>query len=423
MHQIVTLGLKDLALLRRDKVGLFWIFIFPLIYGIFFGALTGGSGDRGMGAIAVAVVDEDRSAGSEAFVARLEKSSALKVTRMEREHAEQAVRRGRLTGFIVVPKGYGDYADSFRPDGPKLEVGMDPSRRAEAGYLEGLLTEATFAGMQEMFSNPKKAKAQIDKSLADLDKAAGLKPEQAKTLKRFLGELEQFMGNADVQGLGNSPFSAGGRITKVPVTPQREGQPQSSYEITFPSSILWGLIGCIMTFAVSLVTERTHGTLVRLRVAPLSWGQILAGKGLACFLTAVIVATTILFIGRVALGVRWSSPFGLALAVACTAVCFTGLMMLMSTIGKTERAVGGSGWGIMMPFAMIGGGMIPLAFMPSWMQTVSNISPVKWGILALEGAIWRGFTLGEMLLPCALLLAIGGVAFGAGVKLLSREEL
>jgi hypothetical protein len=30
-----------------------------------------------------------------------------------------------------------------------------------------------------------------------------------------------------------------------------------------------------MTFAISLVTERSHGTLVRLRVAPVSLGQML----------------------------------------------------------------------------------------------------------------------------------------------------
>jgi ABC-2 type transport system permease protein len=420
MNQIVTLALKDLALLRRDKMGLFWIFIFPLVYALFFGALTGGSGQRGMGAIAVAVVDEDDSAGSKAFLARLEKSPALRITRADRDEARQAVRRGRLAGYIVIPKGYGERAEAFRPDGPPLEVGIDPARRAEAGYLEGLLTEATFAGLQETFSDPKKMKAQINKALADVAKMP--EGEVALPLRRFLGELDQFVGKVDGQALANSPFAGPARIKAVPVTPQVEGQPRSAYEITFPSAILWGLIGCIMTFAISLVVERTHGTLLRLRLAPLSWGRILAGKGLACYVTAVLVAGLILLIGSVGMGVRLSNPIGLVLAVGCLAFCFMGLMMLLSTIGKSERAVAGSGWGLMMPFVMIGGGMIPLAFMPAWMQGVSNISPVKWGILALEGAIWRDFTLTEMLLPCAILLAVGAAAFLVGVKLLGRQE-
>ena len=56
------------------------------------------------------------------------------------------------------------------------------------------------------------------------------------------------------------------------------------------------------------------------------------------------------------------------------------------------------------------------------MQRISHLSPVKWGILALEGAIWRGFTLGEMFIPCAILLSVGVICFGAGVAILSRSE-
>jgi ABC-type multidrug transport system permease subunit len=60
--------------------------------------------------------------------------------------------------------------------------------------------------------------------------------------------------------------------------------------------------------------------------------------------------------------------------------------------------------------------------MPGWMQRISHLSPVKWGILALEGAIWRGFTMGEMLIPCAILLAVGVICFGGGGMILSRSE-
>ena len=75
-----------------------------------------------------------------------------------------------------------------------------------------------------------------------------------------------------------------------------------------------------------------------------------------------------------------------------------------------------------MPFALFGGAMLPLSMMPGWMQTASHLSPIKWSVLALEGAIWRGFALTEMLLPCAVLVLTGAVTFGAGVHLLSRVE-
>ena len=122
------------------------------------------------------------------------------------------------------------------------------------------------------------------------------------------------------------------------------------------------------------------------------------------------------------LGIQLARPGLLVPAVFCIAVCFVGLMMLMAVLGKTEAAVGGAGWAIIVVMCMFGGGMMPLAFMPRFMQAMSHFSPVKWGILALEGAVWRGFTVTEMLAPCGVLLGIGVAAFASGAVIFSRQD-
>src|SRR5262249_29982750 len=147
----------------------------------------------------------------------------------------------------------------------------------------------------------------------------------------------------------------------------------------------------------------------------------LAGKGLACFLACAGVAVVLLLIGWSLLGVRLTNLPGLVLAIVCTALCFVGMMMFLCTLCRTTEGVAGAAWGILMPVAMLGGGMIPLIAMPAWMLTASNFSPIKWGIIALEGAIWRGFSLAEMLLPCAILVGVGVACFAAGVRVLARE--
>ena len=40
----------------------------------------------------------------------------------------------------------------------------------------------------------------------------------------------------------------------------------------------------------------------------------------------------------------------------------------------------------------------------------------------LEGAIWRGFSPTEMVLPCVVLLGMGAVCFGLGVTILARKK-
>ena len=126
--------------------------------------------------------------------------------------------------------------------------------------------------------------------------------------------------------------------------------------------------------------------------------------------------------GHLLFGVRLTNPLGLVLAILSISVCFVGMMMLLATLGKTEQGVAGAGWGILMPLAMLGGAMIPLIVMPPWMQTASNFSPIKWGIIGLEGAIWRGFDLADMLRPCAILVATGATCFVLGIKNLARIE-
>jgi ABC-2 type transport system permease protein len=151
-------------------------------------------------------------------------------------------------------------------------------------------------------------------------------------------------------------------------------------------------------------------------MSPLSRTHLLAGKALACFAGIFVVEAGLFVLGRLAFQVRPASWGLLALAGLATAVAFVGIMMLTASLGKTEQAASGAGWAILMPMSMVGGGMVPLFAMPDWMVTVSNVSPVKWAILALEGAIWRGFSLQEMLLPCAILAAVGVVCFVAGIR-------
>jgi ABC-2 type transport system permease protein len=73
----------------------------------------------------------------------------------------------------------------------------------------------------------------------------------------------------------------------------------------------------------------------------------------------------------------------------------------------------------MLCLAMIGGGSIPLFVMPRWMQTVSSISPFKWAVQALDGAVWRGLTPAQMALPLCVLLGVGVVGFAVGARVFS----
>jgi len=416
MGRSFTLALKDLRLLSRDKSAVFWTLGFPLMIAILFGQIFGGSNNSS--AIKVALSDEDQSSQSRALMDRLTHSDAIKVTAPDKGMtAKDAVRKGNLAAYIVIPKGYGEAASRMRyAMGPAIQIGNDPSRKAEAGILKGVVAEAAYKGMSDMFSHPADIKASAQEGLDNL--ASSRDPNDVET-RAFLTSLQKYLSRpaaSDPSSAGNFSFQ-GPKIETVEV---KGDGPASAYEVTFPQAILWGLLGVMSTFAISMVRERNQGTLIRLRVSPLTFTQILFGKGLACFLACVGVMIALLAVGRLMFHIHLGSPGLLALAIGSSAFCLVGIMLLLSVLGKTEPAVAGSSWGVMITMAMFGGGMIPVFVMPGWMQVASNFSPLKWTSVALEGAIWRGYSFREMLLPCGILVGVGLVAFLFGVSAVRR---
>ena len=156
------------------------------------------------------------------------------------------------------------------------------------------------------------------------------------------------------------------------------------------------------------------------RASPLAARDILVGKALACAGAIATVAVLLFALAWFAFDVEPGSWPLLALAVIAAAWCFTGIMMLIASVGTSVESVSGAGWAVMLPLMMFGGGMIPLFAMPAWMAKVSHFSPVKWATLALEGAIWRGFTLAEMALPLGILFAVGAITFAFGARRFAR---
>jgi len=431
MRSIIVIALNDIRLLYRDKMAFFWVIGFPLMVALFFGTIFSGSGGGGMSRMKIAVVDQDQSDFSRQYVDKLLNSESFNVREMPVDSAENLVRRAKLTAYIVLRPGFENLSYFSTDDSSYIELGIDPSRRAEAGYLEGLLMQSIFMMFHDMFMDTGRMRDRLDAGIASLEYDSSMNGRDRGLLKEFLSSLRDYAhkfeatATDDSTGGGAWGMDSGGmmdlKIDKVSVSTTYDG-PRSAYEVTFPSSVLWGLLACAATFATVIARERQGGTYLRLRLAPLTHSHILAGKGLSCFLACLAVSALILLVGHFAFGIRITSIPLLILAVLSAVLCFVGLMMFLSTLGKTEQAVGNIGWSVFLIMAMVGGGMIPLAFMPSWLLKISHFSPMKWSILAIEGAVWRGFNLTEMLLPVGILLAVGAVCFAIGVAAFIRTD-
>jgi ABC-2 type transport system permease protein len=396
-----------------------------------------GSVGTGSPALSVALVDEDNSVMSKKFEDALTAAGNVQLQRLDRAYALDQVRRGQLVGMIAIPQGFGESAGLMWMEGAAIELGIDPSRKAETGMLYGMIMQASGKLMIARFQDPAAMRPLIQQTEQEIENASDIpsatRPLLLHLMKSVNSLLESWQkvqeaeGASDTNRASELPGFQLARIETVDVTREiPKGstealirQLRSQWDISFPQAMLWGVLASAASFAVTIVRERKQGTLMRLRVAPVTRAQVLAGKATACFVTVLGVITLMVTFGMI-LGMRPRSPALLMLAAVSVAFCFVGIMILMSVIGKTEEAVSGAAWGANMFMAMFGGAMIPLVFMPTFMKAVSHFSPVKWSILSLEGAIWRGFTSYEMLAPCGALIVTGAVCLVVGTIILSR---
>jgi len=366
MSTVWAIAAKDLRVLGRDRAGLLFILFIPVLFAVFFGAMYGGEDESKV--LAIAVVDKDQSAASKKFIQGLQEEAGLEATLTSEEDGESGVRQGQFVARIRLHEGFGErFGDFLQGPPPQVDIGGDPSRRAESAMLEGMLMRNAL-------------------------RQAGIPSEMSPVMVQW-----------------------------TPITAPDETEMPDPFELSFPQGIVWGLLSVVMAFSTSLVNERSTGTLVRLQIAPIQKGHILGAKALACFILSFVVCGLLMILGTVAFGVRPHSWPLLVLALLCVSTAMTGLMMFLATFGKTERSTQNIGWTLMMLMAMAGGGMIPLFFMSDWLVTISQFSPVMWAVTSLEGALWRGFDLQEMLKPCAILLGVGVVAFSAGVARFKME--
>src|SRR6266849_2653163 len=99
---------KDLRLFFSDRRAVLVGLLVPIICGSFFGYLFGGrSGKTETTRIPVLFIDQDGSVISRELLARLSDDKNLDVKPSTLDEARAAVRKGKTTAAIVIPKDFG----------------------------------------------------------------------------------------------------------------------------------------------------------------------------------------------------------------------------------------------------------------------------------------------------------------------------
>ncbi|MCL2652511.1 MAG: ABC transporter permease [Propionibacteriaceae bacterium] len=217
----------------------------------------------------------------------------------------------------------------------------------------------------------------------------------------------------------------------------QQGPPQATIDISYlHGSSDWGsfdffgpiFIGVFVfmfvfiTSGMSLVTERTGGTMERLLVSPIKAWQLVAGYcigfGVAAAIQSVLVlAASILLLKFPNEGQTW-------LVVVITfsmALVSMALGLLVSALAKTAFQVIQLMILLLVPQILVSG-IFDLSTAPRWMQILSQCFPITHGANALLGVMLRGDRFSGIGLDLGIVWAFFVVLFGLATMSFARRQ-
>ena len=164
-----------------------------------------------------------------------------------------------------------------------------------------------------------------------------------------------------------------------------DGQPQTFDRIGGP---LVGIFPFVLMFVITSITmlrERTTGTLERLMTLPLSKLDLLAGYALAFGLVAAVqaVITAAVAFGLLGLDVAGSVVVVVLLAV-CNALLGMSLGLFASAFAQSEFQAVQFMPAFVLPQFLLCGLLVPRDEMPDVLHAVSNVLPLSYAVDAMR---------------------------------------
>ncbi|MDD5358926.1 MAG: ABC transporter permease [Sulfurovaceae bacterium] len=202
----------------------------------------------------------------------------------------------------------------------------------------------------------------------------------------------------------------------------------TSVQQSVPAWLIFSMFFIIIPISNTFINERRSGTLSRLATMNVTASNLLISKALPYMIINQIQLLLMLLVGIFIVplcgGDRLviNGHFGL-LAIVSFVLSIASIsyaLMISSFVKTTEQAVSIGGFTNII-FAAIGGIMVPLFVMPQFMQDLSILSPMSWGLDAFLGIFLYDASFEKLFIPLVALLLFGLSCFFVAIYKLNMQ--
>ena len=381
MNRTIVLAMIRLRLVRviRDRMGLIWLLVMPMVFSALMGEMMGGS-DSGGGPVrlpAFLVCDHDGGPAADDLLAPLAANDRFRIVRADTvltaEAAREAVENQRLTAVLFIPAGYSAEVESGRP--VTLDLYYD-SERLSSQTVNTLLDRSVLR------LNTVRAAGSL---VATADQGAG----------SGSGDLPRDRATGFDTAIFDSLWSQP-RVTLAASTLGRVEDDDwgltRAHQHVGPAYILFFVMMFMMMTAKDLVAARHDRTLARLVMSRATSRDLVFGFFLGGLVVGLVQSAILLVLNSLAFGLDYGdSPLGLALVIVLFAGFCSGAAVFLGSMARTGAQADGLGTALTMSMAALGGLWWPLEVVPAFMQRLGEALPTGQAITVFHDMIGRGY--------------------------------
>lgn len=201
-----------------------------------------------------------------------------------------------------------------------------------------------------------------------------------------------------------------------------DGQPDTFDRIGVPLLGIFPLISMFLVTSITMLRERTTGTLERLMTLPLSRLDLLLGYGLAFGAVATVqgVLVSVVAFGSLGLDIVGSPVLVVALSVA-NALLGMSLGLLVSAFAATEFQAVQFMPAAILPQVLLCGLLTPRSEMSRPLELVSDVLPMSYAYDALDLVARSSDLTGELTRDAAIVVGCVLVALALAAGTLRRR--
>ncbi|WP_104734932.1 ABC transporter permease [Hanstruepera ponticola] len=402
MHKLWASTYKEILLLTRDIGGIAILFIMPLVLIVTITLIQDSAFKTVSDAkIPILLVDNDNGEISMTVKTGLTDSNAFEIiTKDDENEAKELVFSGKYQLAIIIPENLSTDLEkkiNQNVEGIIAKFGLEEEGEHKLIDIPAKEVKLYFDPATQM-TFKSSVKNGIDKMISKI--------ETQSIYKAFQDQITDDPSEVI--------FETDNFITYTEILP-KEGNKDlipNSVQHNVPAWTLFAIFFIIVPLSINIVKEKSQGTFVRLRTNPVSYATVLGGKTVVYLIVCLIQFILMLLVGVYlfpAIGLPTLNVSGrlplLFIVAIFAGLAAIGLGLLLGTIAKTQEQSAPFGATFVVILAAMGGVWVPVFVMPKIMQTLSNISPMNWGLNAFYDVFLRNGSLLDLIPELSLLLA------------------